>query len=438
MPRANLKGIAEIEFLRQAVRSKFESHANRTLVANTNKGNYVLLAEEISSMAQANAKGTRLEKMDMTVSEGQVRSLFLESNKDFLDYFVQACYFYTQGISREDFLSLEENTERVKTWEQDKNGRQLFAYLPASTEINPAFEIEKSSLEDKIQFLRRQLKRFGGIAGLLTLLSLSLFVYTYYRHEQEIERVKIWSGSRGNIEKEILLPQLEFLEPQSAFIQVVDTIIQSLLTPSVFYSAEASLPIVHYKNIVATSGYKKYRNSFYPDQISIIPFHGFANTRIDSAIIKTRGMASYLYSLYSRNAFKNDGTYVEKDILAKIMGLDKTAFDVDLIYVGYKQDIDVPDSDDFMLRYPPYKMDEANLQDYVMINRQWWKEAIQKTGIHWRQNFNGQMRECGISKPYPTVRVNAPNQRTFWVEVVIDSLNPKTEMVLAIDLVLKE
>ncbi len=433
MARANLKGLGEVNFLRKTVRAAYESHANRTLVANTNKGNYISLAEEISTKANKKALGSRLEKMDLTVSEGQVRSLFMESNKDFLDYFVQACYFYAHGMAREDFLALPENADLIKSWETE--------YLPvfiAQIGFEETLQNENSILNQHIQYLKRRIKRlvFGLILGVAA--TFGVIFFQKNTHTVAFDRLKIWSGSSGNISKEDLVPHLDFLQPQAKFLNIVDTIVQSLLTPSVFHTSEAALPVINYKNIIATSGYKKFGNSFFPDQISIIPFHGFAEMRLDTAIAKTRGMASVLHKLYSREAHQNDETHVKTNILAKIMHLDKTQFDVDLIYVGYKQDISNADSDDFMLRYPPYKLDESDLQNYVMVTRQWWKEAINKTGIHWQQDFNGQKRICGISKPYPTVRTNAPNQRTFWVEIAPDSLNNKTRMVLAIDLILKE
>ena len=436
MPRANLKGQAEVEFLRKAVRATFESYANRTLVANTNKGNYVRLAEEISKIAQAKAQGTRLEKMDMTVSEGQVRSLFIESNKDFLDYFVEACYFYTQGVGRETFLALPENSEFIKTWESE-NGEKRSHFSPVFNGSEETFQGEKLNLESQIKGLKRYLSRLALIAVVVLGSVLSCFYLYHLQSKRSIERLNIWTGNIENIEKGNLLPYLDFLKPQSDFLNVVDTIIQSLMTPSVFYNKEAILPIVHYKNIVATSGYKKYGNSFYPDQISIIPIHGFSEMQFNSAVAKTKGMSSYLYKRYSHIALQNGETHVSKDILTKIMQLENSSFDIDLIYMGYKENIDSLSSDDFVLRYPPYKFDESGLQNYVMTTRQWWQEAINKTGIHWQQNFGGKMHDCGISKPYPTVRANAPNQRTFWVELSPDAQNEKTRMVLAIDLVLK-
>jgi hypothetical protein len=433
MPRANLKGQAEVEFLRKAVRNTFEKQANRTLVANTNKGNYIRLAEEISEKAKAEAQGTYLEKMDLTVSEGQVRSLFIESNKDFLDYFVHACYLYTQGVGREEFLANTENQEVIKTWEVDNSDKNTSIF----NGLEESFQQEKNALENQVLGLKKRLKQ-GVIIGFLTLIGLffSWFLYNS-KSKHTLERLNIWTGNTSNIEKNNLLPYLDFLKPESPFLNVVDSIMQSLMTPSVFHNPEASFPIVHYKNIVATSGYKKYGNSFYPDQISIIPLHGFQGTQFDSAVLKTHGMASFLYKQYSHFALQNGETHVSKDILAKIMRLDEGDFDVDLIYVGFKKNIDNPDSDDFVVRYPPYKFDESSLQNYVMTTRQWWQEAINKTGIHWQQDFKGRKHFCGISKPYPTVRTNAPNQRTFWVELAPDVLNEKTKMVLAIDLILK-
>jgi hypothetical protein len=433
MPRANLKGQAEVEFLRKTVRLAFESQANRTLIANTNKGNYIRLAEEISEVAHAKAQGTPLEKVNLTVSDGQVRSLFTESNKDFLDYFVQACYLYTQDMSRESFLAQPENHDLIRTWEHD-NG----AFISQNNGLEESLQKENVLLETNLNRLKRQARRFITTSFLALISGLSLFFFYKNKNDKTIERLSIWTGNKGNIEKETVLSHLDFLKPQSGFLTVVDTIIQSLMTPAKFYDAEATLPIVPYKDIVSTSGYKKYSNSFYPDQISIIPFHGFAEMRLDTAKAKTQGMASFLYKLYSQVAHQNGETHVKKDILAKIMQLDNSDFDVDLIYVGYKQDVSNTDSDDFMLRYPPYKLDASDLQNYVMVTRQWWKEAINKTGIHWQQSFNGQQLYCGISKPYPTVRTHAPNQRTFWVEIAPDTFNEKTRIVLAIDLILKD
>jgi hypothetical protein len=433
MLRANLKGQTEVEFLRKAVRTTFEEKANRTLVANTNKGNYVRLAEEISEIAQAKARGTRLEKMDMTVSEGQVRSLFIEANKDFLDYFVQACYLYTQGMACEEFLALPENIDLIKSWEEGNGDRQLYVMNGQENGLHQA----KIALESTVIVLKKRLKTFAFV-GILGLIASSILFYVYFtQNKKTTERLNIWTGNISNIGKDNLLPHIEFLKPDAEFLSVVDTIVQSLLNPIVFQNAEAHLPIVHYKNIVATSGYKKYGNSFYPDQISIIPIHGFAETQLDTPILKTKGMASYLYTRYSHFALQNGETHVSKDILAKVMCLDATDFDVDLIYVGYKQDIDNPNSSDFVLRYPPYKFDASDLHNYVMTTRQWWQEAMMKTGIHWQQSFCGRTHFCGISKPYPTVRTNAPNQRTFWVELSPDPQNDKTRMVLAIDLILK-
>jgi hypothetical protein len=431
MPRANLKGQAEVEFLRKAVRETFESQANRTLVANTNKGNYIRLAEEISSLAHAKAQGTSLQNWDLTVSEGQVRSLFIESNKDFLDYFVQACYLYTQGIGRESFLAQAESQALIKTWEQENN-------TFTTNGVDEAFQKENEILTNKIDGLKLRVKQILGLTIIGFLSFLAFFYATKNKFQKNSERLSVWSGNKGSIEKEDLLAHLDFLKPHSGFLNVIDTITQSLQTPSLFYNSENTLPIVHYKNVVSTGGYKKYNNSFYPDQISIIPFHGFSEMQLDSAEAKIQGMGTYLHKLYTEIAQQNGETHVKKDILAKIMRLDNTDFDVDLIYLGYKQDIDKADSDDFMLRYPPYKLDEADLQNYVMVNRQWWKEAIMKTGIHWQQDFNGHKHYCGISKSYPTVRSQAPNQRTFWVEIVPNSSDKKTRMVLAIDLILKE
>jgi hypothetical protein len=437
MARANLKGQAEIEFLRQAVRQTFEQTANRTLIANTNKGNYLRLAEEISEIANAKAKGTRLERMDMTVSDGQVRSLFIESNKDFLDYFVQACYFYTQGMSREDFLGKTENSDLVKTWEEGRVERQIMGISAAQNGVEEALQNEKLALETEFQKLKIRQRNWTVAGGLFLAVCLALCVFDNQQKRHKLERVQIWTGNKGNIEKSVLMPHLTFLQPELGFLGVVDTIVQSLTTPSVFDAGNGTLPIVHFKNIVQTSGYRKFGNSFYPDQISIIPFH-FDSLRLETAVAKTIGMAAYLRKRYDKVAVRDDGTFVERDILAKIMRLEKTDFDVDLIYVGYKQDVSNAASDDFMLRYPPYRLDDSDLQNYVMVTRQWWKEAIEKTGIHWQQDFGGKTLYCGISKPYPTVRQNAPNQRTFWVEIAPDSLNNKARMVLAIDLILKD
>jgi hypothetical protein len=433
MPRANLKGQVEVDFLRKAVRSMFEKQANRTLVANTNKGNYIRLAEEISEKAKTYAQGTYLEKMDLTVSEGQVRSLFIESNKDFLDYFVHACYLYTQGVGREDFLANPENQDVIKTWDIETGDKNTDLF----NGLEETFQQEKTVLESQVLGLKKRFKQ-GVVIGILTLFGLVTSWFLYHsQSKHEIERLNIWTGNSSNIEKNNLLPYLDFLKPQSPFLNVVDSILQSLMTPSVFHNREATFPIVHYKNIVATSGYKKYGNSFYPDQISIIPLHGFQGTQFDTAVLKTQGISSFLYKKYSHFALQNGETHVSKDILAKIMHLNEGDFDVDLIYVGYKKDIDSANSDDFVLRYPPYKFDESSLQNYVMTTRQWWQEAINKTGIHWQQDFKGRKHFCGISKPYPTVRTNAPNQRTFWVELAPDTFNEKTRMVLAIDLILK-
>jgi hypothetical protein len=433
MPRANLKGQAEVEFLRKTVRIAFESKANRTLIANTNKGNYVRLSEEISEIAHAKAQGTVLEKMDLTVSEGQVRSLFIESNKDFLDYFVQACYFYAHGVGRETFLAQPENSDLIKTWEQENN---TFINVPYGLEAS--LQEEKVSLENKISSLKKWIIGLVLVAILGFIGTTFIIFFNQNKNRKSLERLSIWTGNKDDITKEDLLPQLDFMKTESSFLSVVDTIVQSLTTPSVFFNSDATLPIVTYKNIVKTSGYKKYGNSFYPDQISIIPFHGFDSMRLDTAIAKTHGMASYLNKLYGQIALQNGETHVKKDILAKIMRLENSDFDVDLIYVGYKQDVNNADSDDFMLRYPPYKLDESDLQNYIMVTRQWWKEAVNKTGIYWQQTFNGQPYYCGISKLYPTVRTHAPNQRTFWVEIKPNALDDKTKMVLAIDLILKD
>lgn len=436
MPRANLKGQAEVAFLRQAVRATFENKANRRLTVNTNKNNYTQLAEEITQIAQLKAKGTRLETMDLTVSEGQVRSLFIESNKDFLDYFVHACYFYTQGMGREEFLNLPENSALITIWEQENAGKQT-AFLVNSNISESSFEQEKLGLENQIVGLKKKMKRYT-LATALAVSGVCIYLFTAYQQKKyDFERLNIWAGNMENIEKDKLLPYLDFLKPQSGFLNVVDTMIQSLVVPSVFYDAEASLPIVHYKNIVSTSGYKKYGTFFYPDQISILPIHGFSGTEFDTIKTQTKGIASFLYKRYGHFALQNGETHVSKDILEKIMQLDNTSFDVDLIYMGYKKDINNPNSDDFVLRYPPYKFDESGLQNYIMVSRQWWQEAINKTGIHWQQNLGGRLLNCGISKPYPTVRTNAPNQRTFWVELSADAQNPQTRMVLAIDLILK-
>ncbi|MBL7818367.1 MAG: hypothetical protein JNL70_25370 [Saprospiraceae bacterium] len=431
MPRANLKGQAEVVFLRQAVREVFESQANRVLIANTNKNNYISLAEEISRIAQDRAQGTPLQDWNLTVSEGQVRSLFIESNKDFLDYFVQACYLYTQGISREAFLAQADKQDTIKSWEQDSP----IAPLSNDTELQ---QKSHELLESQVKKLKKRLKQ-GLFFMLLGLIGVWVLFFSFQsKQEKTIEQLRIWSGSKAHIEKDELLAQLDFLKPHSGFSNTVDTIIRSLQTPSVFFNPEATLPIVPYKNIVRVGGYQKYHNTFYPDQISIIPFHGFSGNQLDSAKVKIQGMASYLHQLYNQSTHRNGETHISKDFLAKIMGLEQTDFDVDLIYLGYKQDVDKADSDDFMLRYPPYKMDESDLQNYVMVARQWWHEAVNKTGIHWQQSFNNQNLYCGISKSYPTVRVHAPNQRTFWVDIPIPNASEKTKMVLAIDLILKD
>lgn len=436
MPRANLKGQAEVAFLRKTVRATFENKANRRLTVNTNKNNYTQLAEEITQIAQLKAKGTRLETMDLTVSEGQVRSLFIESNKDFLDYFVHACYFYTQGMGREEFLSLPENSALIQTWEQENAGKQT-DFLSNSNTVEQSFQQDKLDLENQIVRLKKRMKRYA-LATALVVCSIGLYLFTAYQKKKyDFERLNIWAGNAENIGKDELLPHLDFLKPQSGFLNIVDTMIQSLVTPSVFHDAEACLPIVHYRNIVSTSGYKKYGTFFYPDQISILPIHGFGDMKLDTIKTKTNGIASFLYKRYGHFALQNGETHVQKDILEKIMQLDDSRFDVDLIYMGYKKDINNDNSDDFVLRYPPYKFDESGLQNYVMVSRQWWQEAMNKTGIHWQQNLGGRLLNCGISKPYPTVRTNAPNQRTFWVELAPDAQNTQTRMVLAIDLILK-
>lgn len=436
MPRANLKGQAEVAFLRKTVRATFENKANRRLTVNTNKNNYTQLAEEITQIAQLKAKGTRLETMDLTVSEGQVRSLFIESNKDFLDYFVHACYFYTQGMGREEFLNQPENSALIQTWEQENAGKQA-DFLSNSNTAEQSFQQDKLDLENQIVRLKKRIRRYV-LAAALVVCSVGICLFTAYQKKKyDFERLNIWAGNVENIEKETLLPHLDFLKPQSGFLNIVDTMIQSLVTPSVFYDAEACLPIVHYRNIVSTSGYKKYGTFFYPDQISILPIHGFGDMKLDTIKTKTNGIASFLYKRYGHFALQNGETHVQKDILEKIMQLDDSRFDVDLIYMGYKKDINNDNSDDFVLRYPPYKFDESGLQNYIMVSRQWWQEAMNKTGIHWQQNLGGRLLNCGISKPYPTVRTNAPNQRTFWVELSPDAQNAQTRMVLAIDLILK-
>ena len=222
MPRANLKGQAEVAFLRKTVRATFENKANRRLTVNTNKNNYTQLAEEITQIAQLKAKGTRLETMDLTVSEGQVRSLFIESNKDFLDYFVHACYFYTQGMGREEFLNLPQNNALIQTWEQENTDKQAtFEANPNDSELS--FQKDKLDLENQIGGLKKKIKRYA-LATVLVVSGVFIFFLTSYQQKKyDFERLNIWAGNAENIEKDKLLPYLDFLKPQSGFLNVASS-----------------------------------------------------------------------------------------------------------------------------------------------------------------------------------------------------------------------
>jgi hypothetical protein len=441
----------EWEYLRDEIKKKYG------IKTMTNPKQFEKLEDDLEKL--------RINSEHKATSDEQLKNFFFMVDEPD-EWLIKRLYVRLFEKERDDFWkdeacikNYEEFSENYKSPEEVRVIRTVLQNsLDAEKADKEDFEkklnaetVEKGELQKKLNAETADKDKFKTytfallISSIFCLMGLIYFANSYFQTAKKLEetaeklkKMQTFFYTKDSVNKaELLKKDLFFLDDasNSTFLAVVDSLVLSLMYPDKYADANAlSIIYDNEQNIDSNHNHLIKHNTMYDcQQIGLM--RPKDTTTLHTDLIK--GMASTLGRLY-RGTDKKIGAnnLVENDLVPRLVGINNTGFDADLIYVAYKRDILDTQSAEFMFRYPRYIADP----NYSFIQRQFWKESTKPKDandeIHWEhkvKNSNGLKVQVGISKPYVTARKNTPIHRAFWVDVPIDTPS-KTKMILTIDL----
>ena len=452
MPNITI-GKKEGDYLRECLQEKYERETKKNLIVNSFRPNYVELGTEISE----DVRGKRFVNFSFSseyeAGDAQLQKLFFVKAVTFRDDFVNACYCYAFGQTRNTFLKEPKNAELINSWRvqnvelpPDTEGVRESDEPPVSKEVQisdvpkasvPTKDDEKSSpTADESKSKTSNWVKMALFAAFLAIIGLTTaLIMTQYK----LHKTFLWYKPLP-IEEEIELKEDLAFVNTPIFRESVRNLMRPLIEGQNDLIAKKRLKpdnnIMEWyrtnreKNHFCFWGQGNYR--FCMDRCN---WTGFTKEENPSGGF-IAGVEDSVYTLFSKYANVLLGDKLKDSIyLNTLFNIPTKDYTAVLLYVGYKADTSKFYSRELMVRYPNYDIDFiAAGKGYVMTSRPWWRDAtdtIRRQKFSWADSLDNRPFFIGLSTPYPTIRSKSPNQRCLWVEI---PLKPPTVMIMGIDL----
>lgn len=312
---------------------------------------------------------------------------------------IEHLYQYLFKLDRVSFWQNAEKTKNYNEWNDQKKALPQYPN-PVAADTDDAFE----KLENDKQALEKQLQEH----------------ILWYKPPPIEEEVKLKD----------LLPFVNVED--SAFRKKMKLLVLSLMKGYDNFKTETAVKwhenLKWYKEDEDESrqGVLYYKSKDgYDFGIAKVTFTGFDKEGKDIEII-----AHQLFSDFTNTILGFKAEKIDTDFLNSLLDIDSQFCTAIIIYVGFvEKDITL------MARYPAFSEDIKSLGNLFILNsRPWWrnaKDVKRRKAFSWTDCIENQSFSIGISKPYQTIRADAPNERCLWIEVPIED---SAAMIIGIDL----
>ena len=388
MPNVKLE-TAEGHYLRAQLCAVYDSQTKQKLVVNSVRANYVWLGEEITKSVQSKLFDNYRFAKDFVATDAQLQRLFFSEALTFRDDFVNACYCYAFGQTRNTFFKAPKNAELVNAWRSES------PEISQNTEGVATLGIgEEPLLKSTTNGVFENLKIVDWTKIVLGIAVIGLSIILFLTH-QKLQKTRLWYRPPP-IEEEVKLKEdLTFVNDpifRERIRKLVNSLMfgyQNLASKNMFDASQSDKSLKWYRDTL-NKEHVRYQGqggyTFYIDKVNWTGFtreedgRGSPQKRVeDTAHTLFLRFANFL--LDSLNGSGKDSTY-----LNKLLHIPEGDYSAVLLYVGFKADTMVFESRELMARFPVYDIDfVAAGKGYVMTSRPWWRDAVDKER---RENFS--------------------------------------------------
>ncbi|MDZ7878472.1 MAG: hypothetical protein U5L45_12410 [Saprospiraceae bacterium] len=422
----------ELEHLRGALLShydRYDKEVNGNMELNTHKKNYIFLAKKLTDLIQDSTKygNTYIYK---SIGTSQLLAFIHDTNQgDPKSFLIEACYPYVYGEKRAAFFQGEQGKALYNTWEdpaqegvinEETKEREETKNLEVKVVSAPKQVIELTQdyeLADTQPFWLRHIK----LIALTTLLLFGANTYLTYKYYDKFQLQKLWtmppSGEEINLKKRVT-----FVNDPAFQNIVLDCIASIEKQYQNLGKGKTKLPV--------SSELIYYKDTKNSEELSLMGYHfytGFATWWSSDSV--SQGLQDTVHTLFDNlidssfiNA-KNQNLYNPKApfYIKEFLSVNQSEF-LPVSILG----VFVTPSTEILIRYPPFKEDKEDLKNYVLQNRQWFKDVYgtdkytleRNTQIHWSmQSRSGQTINIGLSQPFLSMRKGTPLHRILWFKI---------------------
>jgi hypothetical protein len=419
----------ELEHLRLSLLShynNFDKEANGNMELNTHKKNYAFLAKKLTDLIQDPAQYGKTY-MYKSIGTSQLLAFIHDTNQgDPKAFLVEACYPYIYGEKRTDFFLTKEGENLFKVWDNE-NTDDLAAFSAMPKAIESKIEENTNTLTDTVQVVETPspfwVKHIKVIA-LVVLAIIGLNGYLAYNYYNKFLLQKLWTMPPNG--EEIKLKERMTFVNDPAFQNVVLDCIESVEKQYQNLSkgqtkSPISNELIHYRET---------KNS---EELSLMGYHfytGFATWWSSDSL--SEGLQDTVHTVFdnlvdssfisakNRNAYNPKASFYIKEFL----NINQKEFlPVSILSLF------ITPSTEILIRYPPFKEDKEDLKNYVLQNRQWFKDVYgtdrytieRNAQIHWTMTSrSGKTIDVGLSQPFLSMRKGTPLHRILWFKIPTD------------------
>jgi hypothetical protein len=373
----------EIWLLRSVIRDKYEGAVDNLLEAKRSRGQYDVLKKAIIATCREIFK-----KAPTDITEDQLMRLFKPDRDDlkvfyekdglsFSQNFIDLCYYYAHGQTREDYR-VGQNNQTIEA--------QLHQLEAENARLNSLQE-EKENLEQIVQ----DLKEDGQI----------------WKHNC------LWYAN-ASVDSETAIQEdlKKELSRNDKFMQTIKDLADALKTGLSNAPIQVEEKVLFKMERIKrgqSNYYKQGNYKFYVDKISWLQVNKHHSKELDNTDLPKACFGAYANYIATKKIDKiaHEGLAINAAFLSNFLDMDtQSIYNPVIILAAFKADLSEVDSLELMACYPSYDSEFTVLTDnYSMTHRTWWQDALDKDRcptFNWEVETEQQTHlDIRLSRPFP-------------------------------------